>query len=110
MPGPEQSTENTGGIAGLKKPRRERWEMMKQEKEGEAMMSLARGALHERDGVAMWRCPVGLWRASSGLWREVEFEIHGLENQISSAALHPSLGREDVIQLFVYFSGLYSKI
>ena len=49
MPGPEQSTKNTGGIAGLKKPRRERWEMMKQEKEGEAMMSLARGALHERD-------------------------------------------------------------
>ena len=49
MPCPEQSTENTDGIAGLKKPRRERWEMMKQEKEGEAMMSLARGALHERD-------------------------------------------------------------
>ena len=42
----------------------------------------------------MWRCPVGLWRASSGLWREVEFEIHGLENQISSAALHPSLGKK----------------
>ena len=28
MPCPEQSTENTGGIAGLKKPRRERWEML----------------------------------------------------------------------------------
>lgn len=49
MPGPEQSAENTGGIAGLKKPRREKWEVMKQVKEGEVMMSLAGGALHERD-------------------------------------------------------------
>lgn len=45
----------------------------------------------------MWRCPMGLWRASSGLWREVEFETHGLESKVLSAALHPSLGREDVI-------------
>lgn len=49
MPGPEQSAENTCGIAGLKKPRRERREMMKEEEEAEAMMSLAGGAVHERD-------------------------------------------------------------
>lgn len=47
MPGPEQSAENTGGIAGLKKPRERR--EMKEEEEGEAMMSLAGGAVHERD-------------------------------------------------------------
>lgn len=31
----------------------------------------------------MWQCPIRLWR-------EVEFEIHGLENQILGSALYPS--------------------
>lgn len=51
----------------------------------------------------MWQCPIGLWRESSGLWREVEFEIHGLENQILSSALYPSLGREDVMWFIASF-------
>ena len=44
----------------------------------------------------MWQCPIGLWR-------EVKFEIHGLENQILSSALYPSLRREDVMWFIASF-------
>lgn len=59
------------GLLDLKKPRREKWEVMKQEKQGEVMMSLAGGAVQRGTGGSHVAMSNGALESEFRTWREV---------------------------------------